>query len=72
MHVKKITVTASVMLAASMAMAEPAPKAVDLSKLYRIFEKSGYSSLDLMETTKRVLISGVALDVSHSLVAIQY
>lgn len=66
MHFKKIAVTASVMLAASMAMAEPAPKAVDLSKLYGRFEKAGYSSLELMETTKRVLISGVALDVSQS------
>jgi len=44
-HFKKITVTASFMLAASMAMAEPAPKAVDLSKLYGRFEKAGYSSL---------------------------
>lgn len=66
MHFKKITVTASFMLAASMAMAEPAPKAVDLSKLYGRFEKAGYSSLELMETTKRVLISGVVLDVSQS------
>ena len=65
-HFKKITVTASFMLAASMAMAEPAPKAVDLSKLYGRFEKAGYSSLELMETTKRVLISGVVLDVSQS------
>ena len=57
---------ASVMLVASMTMAEPTPKAVDLGKLYGHFEKSGYSSLELMETTKRVLISGVALDVSES------
>jgi hypothetical protein len=64
---KKIIVTASVMIAASMAMAESEPKAVDLSKLYGRFEKAGYSSLELMETTKRVLISGVALDVSQSL-----
>jgi hypothetical protein len=54
------------MLATSIAMAEPAPKAVDLSKLYGRFEKAGYSSLELMETTKQVLISGVALDVSRS------
>ena len=66
MHFKKITVTASFMLAASMAMAEPVLKAVDLSKLYGRFEKAGYSSLELMETTKRVLISGVVLDVSQS------
>lgn len=66
MHLKKITLTASVMLAATMAMAEPAPKAIDLSELYGRFEKSGYSSLELMETTKKVLISGVALGVSQS------
>ena len=66
MQLKKIIATASVMLAASMAMAESAPKAVDLRKLYRLFEKSGYPSLELMETTKRVLISGVALDVGQS------
>jgi len=65
-QLKKIIVTASVILAATMAMAESAPKAVDLSELYGRFEKSGYSSLELMDTTKRVLISGVALDVSQS------
>jgi len=65
-HFKKIIVTASIMLAASMAMAEPAPKAVDLGKLYGRFEKAGYSSLELMETTKQVLISGIVLDVSQS------
>jgi hypothetical protein len=63
---KKIIVGGSVVLAASMAMAEPAPKAVDLGKLYGIFEKSEYSSLELMEGTKRVLISGAVLDVSQS------
>jgi hypothetical protein len=63
---KKITVAATVILAASMAIAESAQKAVDLSKLYGRFEKAGYSSLELMETTKGVLISGVALDVSQS------
>jgi hypothetical protein len=64
---KKIAVAASsVILAASMATAESAPKAVDLSKLYGRFKKAGHSSLELMETTKRVLISGVALDVSQS------
>lgn len=67
MQFKRIIVTASVIVAASTAIAEPAPKAVDLSKLYGLFEKSGYSSLELMETTKRVLISGVALDVGQSL-----
>ena len=66
MHFKQITVTASVMLAASMSMAEPAPKSVDLSKIYGRFEKAGYSSIELMETTKRVLISGVVFDVSQS------
>ena len=66
MRSKKIIVGGSVVLAASMAMAEPAPKAVDLGKLYGIFEKSEYSSLELMEGTKRVLISGAVLDVSQS------
>ena len=47
-------------------MAEPAPKAVDLSKLYGRFEKAGHSSLELMETTKRVLILAAVLDVSQS------
>jgi hypothetical protein len=65
-HFKKIIVGGSVMLAASMAMAEPAPKAVDLGKLYGSFQKAGNSSLELMETTKQVLISGVALEVSES------
>lgn len=66
MQIKKNIVAAIVILAASMATAEPAPKPVDLSKLYGRFEKAGYISLNLMETTKRVLISGVALDVSQS------
>jgi hypothetical protein len=63
---KKIIVAAGVILAASIATAESEPKAIDLSKLYGRFEKSGYSSLELMETTKQVLISGTALDVSQS------
>jgi hypothetical protein len=63
---KKIIMAVSVILATSTVMAEPAPKAVDLGKLYGHFEKSGYSSLELMETTKRVIISGVALDVGES------
>jgi len=66
MHFKKIIVTASVIFAASVATAESASKAVDLGKLYGRFEKAGHSSLELMETTKQVLISGVALDVSES------
>ena len=67
MQTKKIMVAASVMLAAFTAMAEPAVKAVDLIKLHGRFESAGYSSLDLMDTTKRVQISGVVLDVSQSL-----
>jgi hypothetical protein len=62
----KFIIASSVLVAASMAMAEPAPKVVDLNKLYGIFEKSEYSSLELIETTKQVLISGVVLDVSQS------
>jgi hypothetical protein len=57
-HFKKIIAGGSVMLAASMAIAEPAPKAVDLGKLYGSFQQAGNSSL--------VLISGVALEVSES------
>jgi hypothetical protein len=66
MKFKKIIMSAIVMLAASSAMAKPASKPIDLSKLYDLFEKAGYSSLELMETTKRVQISGVALDVGQS------
>jgi hypothetical protein len=66
MQFNKIVVATSVLFAATMATAEPAPKAVDLSKLYGRFEKAGHSSLDLMESTKQVLISGVALDVAQS------
>ncbi|WUR10894.1 hypothetical protein E7V67_014290 [[Empedobacter] haloabium] len=66
MLIKKIIAAAGVMLAASMAMAEPPPKAVDLGKLYGRYEKAGYSSLELMETTRGVLISGVVLDVGES------
>jgi hypothetical protein len=67
MQFKKIAAAASLIVAASFTMAEPAQKSVDLGKLYTLFERSGYSSLELMETTKHVLISGVALDVSQSL-----
>jgi len=66
MQFKLLFATAGVMLASSMATAEPAPKAVDLGKLYGRFEKAGYSSLELMEATKQVLISGVVLDVVDS------
>lgn len=67
MHFEKVVVAASAILAASIAMAESAPKAVDLGTLYKQFQKDGYSSLELMETTKHVLISGTTLDVSQSL-----
>jgi hypothetical protein len=63
---KKIIMTASVIFTASMTMAEPAQKATDLNELYELFEKSGYSSLELMETTKRVFISGIALNITQS------
>jgi hypothetical protein len=63
---KEIIVAASITLVASMAMAEPAPKPVDLNKLYGNFEKSGYSSIELMESKRHVLISGMILDVSQS------
>jgi hypothetical protein len=66
MPLKKIIATASIILIAFMTMATSAPKAADLGKLYGRFEKAGYSSLELMETTKRVLISGVALDIGQS------
>lgn len=56
----------SVVLVASIAMAEPAPKAADLGKLYGLFKKAGFSSLELMETTQQVMISGVAIEVSES------
>lgn len=67
MHFEKTAVAASAILAASIAMAESTPKAVDLGTLYKQFQKDGYSSLELMETTKQVLISGTILDVSQSL-----
>jgi len=66
MHFKKISLAASAIFVTSMAIAESAPKIVELRKLYGQFEKAGYSSMDLMESTKRVQISGVALDVSQS------
>jgi len=67
-NLKKIIVTASIILGASMAMAEAeaAPKAIELSKLYERFERAGYSSLELLDSTKHVTISGIALDVSQS------
>lgn len=66
MHLKKITMAISVLLTASTAMAEPKTKAVDLSNLYERYEKAGHSSLELIETTKQVLISGIVLDVGQS------
>lgn len=65
MQFEKIAATSS-LIVASAAMAEQAQKSVDLSKLYALFEHSGYSSLGLMETTKHVFISSVAVDVSQS------
>ncbi|GGY74587.1 hypothetical protein ACFFTM_00600 [Pseudoduganella plicata] len=66
MQSRAIFAAASIMLASSMAMAGPAPKAVDLAKLYGHFEKAGYSSLELMKATKQVLISGIVLEVAES------
>lgn len=68
MQLKKIILTASTVLASSVAMAESVPKTADLNKLYIRFEKAGYSSLDLMDSTKRVQISGVVLDAGQSLI----
>lgn len=55
MQSRAILAAVSIMLASSMAMAGPAPKAVDLGKLYGHFEKAGYSSLEFMEATRQVL-----------------
>lgn len=68
MQRKKICVVASIILTLSVAMAEATPKAIDLKKLHGRFEKAGYSSLELMDATKQVLISGVTLGVSQSFV----
>lgn len=62
----KIIISTSVMLVASAAMAEPAPKKADLATIFERFKKAGYSSIELMATTKRVLISGIVFDVSQS------
>lgn len=66
MNFKKIIVTSSIISLTSLAVAEPPTKAIDLKKLYAFYEKSGYSSLELIESTKSVLISGVVLDVTQS------
>ena len=67
MHFKNTSVVASLLLVSSMAVAESAQKTIDLSKLHGIYEKSGYSSLDLTHANRRILISGIALDVGQSL-----
>lgn len=67
MSFKRIIVAAGLVLAASAVMAESAPKAVDLDKLYGRFEKAGYSSLELIDSTKGGLLSGVVLAVGESL-----
>ena len=66
MNVKQCILATSIITLTHIAFAEPAPKSIDLNKLYRKFEKSGYSTLELMDTTKQVLISGTVLDVSQS------
>lgn len=68
MQINKNLVAISLVLAASVAKADTAAKAIDLSKLYEHFEKSGYSSLEIMESTKRVQISGVVLDIGQSFI----
>lgn len=67
MHFKKISVVASLILVSSIAVAESTQKTVDLRKLYGIYEKSGYSSLELTKENSRVLISGIALDIGQSI-----
>ena len=67
MQFEKIAIAASAILAASIAMAESTPKLFDLNKIYAHYEKAGYLSLELMDSTKRALISGIVLDVSQSL-----
>jgi hypothetical protein len=66
MNVKQCILATSIITLTHIAFAEPAPKSIDLNKLYGKFEKSGYSTLELMDTTKQVLISGTVLDVSQS------
>lgn len=68
MQSKKIIMATCVILLASIETAESAPKSVDLRNLYERFEKAGYSSLDLMDKTKRVTITGVTLDIGQSFV----
>lgn len=68
MQLKYIIVAVSAAIATSAAIAESAPKTVDLSKIYGHYERAGYSSLEIMETTKHVLISGVVLNTGQSLI----
>lgn len=66
MNFKQCISAASITAVTCIAIAEPAPKSIDLNKLYGQFEKSGYSTLELMDTTKQVLVSGTVLDISQS------
>jgi len=66
MNFKQCIFAASITTVACIAFSEPAPKSIDLNKLYGQFEKSGYSTLELMDTTKKVLVSGTVLDISQS------
>lgn len=66
MQSEKIAIAAGAILAASTAMADSAPKPFDLNKIYAHYEKAGHSSLELMDSTKRALISGIVLDVNQS------
>jgi hypothetical protein len=66
MYFRKTGAVASLILISSFAMAESAQRTADLSKLYGIYEKSGYSSLELTKANNRVLISGIALEVGDS------
>lgn len=66
MNFKQCISAASITAVTCIAIAEPAPKSIDLNKLYGQFEKSGYSTLELLNTTKQVLVSGTVLDISQS------
>ena len=66
MNFKHRISAASITAVTCIAIAEPAPKSIDLNKLYGQFEKSGYSTLELLNTTKQVLVSGTVLDISQS------
>lgn len=66
MNFKQCISAASITAVACIAIAEPAPKSIDLNKLYGQFEKSGHSTLELLNTTQQVLVSGTVLDISQS------